>query len=146
MRNRYCSHHYIYFRPLLLEPSPLQALPLSGYALKELYRHQSLNVVFAGHFCSGWRSHFVGFESGQKQCAEYGLQHNSTPLHPPPPQPHTVCIYWTFSLGRGGGGGGGQREGRGATLHKYSSFVHGGNSWIVHKLGQKYQHEWMFLH
>ena len=25
-------------------------------------------------------------------------------------------------------GGGGQREGRGATVHKYSSFIHGGNS------------------
>jgi hypothetical protein len=32
---------------------------------------------------------------------------------------------YTFSLGRGGGG---QREDRGATVHKYSSFVHGGNS------------------
>jgi hypothetical protein len=53
------------------------------------------------------------------------------PPPPSPPQTHTVCImlqciYSTFSLGRGGGGG--QREDRGATVHKYSSFVHGGNS------------------
>jgi hypothetical protein len=34
-------------------------------------------------------------------------------------------IYCTFSFGRGGGG---QREDRGATVHKYSSFVQGGNS------------------
>jgi hypothetical protein len=33
----------------------------------------------------------------------------------------------TFSLGRGEGGGG-QREERGVSVHKYSSFVHGGNS------------------
>jgi hypothetical protein len=46
--------------------------------------------------------------------------------YPPPPQSHTVCIDCTFSLGRGEGGGG-QREGRRAAVHKYCSFVHGGN-------------------
>ncbi len=59
--------------------------------------------------CLGWWSNFVGSESP----AEYGLQHNSTPP-PPLPQPHTVCIYCTFILGRGEGRG--QREGRGATV------------------------------
>jgi hypothetical protein len=31
----------------------------------------------------------------------------NTTQHPPipPPQPHTVCIYCTFTLGRGGGVG-----------------------------------------
>ncbi len=66
-------------------------------------------------------------ETECKTPAEYGLQHNST-HPPPPPQPYTVCIYCTVSLGRGRGGEGGQREDRGATVHKYSSFVHGGNS------------------
>jgi hypothetical protein len=69
---------------------------------------------------------FVGSKSGQKQSVK--LQQNmvySTIQHPPPP-PHryTVCIYCTFSVGRGGG----QKEGRVAAVHKYSSFVHGGNS------------------
>ncbi len=52
---------------------------------------------------------------------------HSTVQHPPPPtDTHCLyCIYCTFSLGRGGGG---QREGRGARVYKYSSFVHGGNS------------------
>jgi hypothetical protein len=52
-------------------------------------------------------------------------QHPSTP---PSPHSHTLSVYTvqksTFSLGRGGG----QREGRVATVHKYSSFVNGGNS------------------
>ncbi len=67
-------------------------------------------------FCRFW----IWSETECKTPAEYGLQHNSTP----PPQPHTVCIYCTFTLRRGGG----HREGRGATVHKYSSFVHRGNS------------------
>jgi hypothetical protein len=46
----------------------------------------------------------------------------------------------TFSLGRGGGG---QREDRGATVHKYSSFVHGSNS---SQAGSKIPtNEWMYL-
>jgi hypothetical protein len=35
-----------------------------------------------------------------------------------------VKIVWEGGMGSGRG----QREGRGATVHKYSSFVHGGNS------------------
>ncbi len=66
-------------------------------------------------------------------------QHTSTPP-PSPPQTHTVCINSKFSLGRGGGG---QREDRGATVHKYSSFVHGGNS---SQAGSKIPtNEWMYL-
>ncbi len=61
-------------------------------------------------FCLGWFSNFVGSESGQKQraklAAEYGLQHNSTP----PSQPHTVCIYSTFTMERGEEGGEEVRE------------------------------------
>ncbi len=68
----------------------------------------------------------VGFASGQKQIVKV-LQNMvyTAQFNPPPPQTHTVCINCTFSLGRGGGG---QREDREATVHKYSSFVHGGNS------------------
>ncbi len=83
----------------------------------------SLLVIFV--WGGGW-SNFVGSESGQKQSVKL-LQNmvykdNSTP--PPPPQPHTVCINCTFSFVRGGS----HKEGRGATVHKYRSFVHGGNS------------------
>ncbi len=53
------------------------------------------------------------------------------------PPPHTAT-HWAVNLVWEGGGRGGQREGRGATVHKYSSFVHGACK-TVHKLGQKYQ-------
>jgi hypothetical protein len=43
-----------------------------------------------------------------------------------PPQPHTVCMCCTFTLGWGKGRG--QREGRGTIVHNYNSFVHVGNS------------------
>ncbi len=84
--------------------------------------------------CLGWCSNFVGSESGQKQSVKLLLCSTAQftiPPPPPPPATHTVCIDCTFCLGRGergGGQGGGQREGRGATVHKYCSFVHGGNS------------------
>jgi hypothetical protein len=68
----------------------------------------------------------VGFASGQKQSVKFmqNMVYTEQFTPPPPPHTHTVCINSTFSLGRGGGG---QREDRGATVHKYSSFVHGGN-------------------
>jgi hypothetical protein len=50
-----------------------------------------------------------------------------TPLRIPLMNSPTVCIHRSSSLGWGEEGGG-QREDRGATVHKYSSFVHGGNS------------------
>ncbi len=80
---------------------------------------------------------WIWSETECKIPADYGLQHNSSP---PPPQTHTVCLYCTFSLGRGGGG---QKEGRGATVHEYSSFIHGGNS---SQAGSKMPtNEWMYL-
>ncbi len=44
----------------------------------------------------------VGSESGQKQSVKLlqNMVYNTT-QNPPPPQPHTVCIKCTFSLGRG---------------------------------------------
>ncbi len=90
---------------------------------------------FHWSFCLGWWSNLVGsFCSGQKQSVKF-LQNmvytaQFTPHPPPFPPTLTVCINSTFSLGRGGGG---QREDRGATVHKYSSFVHGGQqftSWV----------------
>ncbi len=79
---------------------------------KELYRQQSLNVVFIGHFCLGRCSNFVGSESGQKQSvkllhAEDGLQQNSTPPHPT--AKHCLYILYVY-FGKGGRGRGGQRE------------------------------------
>ena len=50
------------------------------------------------------------------------------------------CIYCTFSLGRGGGG---QREDLGATVHKDSSFVHGGNN--SQARSKIPTNEWMYL-
>jgi hypothetical protein len=97
---------------------------------------------FDWSFCLGWWSHLVGSASGQKQSVKF-LQNmiytaQFTP-HPPPPQTLTVCINSTFSLGRGRGG---QREDRWATVHKYSSFVHGGNS---SQAGSKIPtNEWMY--
>ncbi len=73
-------------------------------------------------FCRLW----IWSETEWKTPAEYGLQHNSTLPPPPSPQPHTVCIY--VHLVWEGGRGGGQRQGRGATVHKYSSFVLGANN------------------
>ncbi len=83
----------------------------------------SLLVIFGG----GRWSNFVGSESGQKQSVKLlqnmvfnTIQHPSTSTH---------CLYvYTGHLVWEGGEGGCQREGRGATEHKYSSFVHGGNS------------------
>jgi hypothetical protein len=53
----------------------------------------------------------------------------------PPLLRHTLSVYavqcTVYSVHlvwEGGRGGGGQREDRGATVHKYSSFVPGGNS------------------
>jgi len=83
-------------------------------------RHQSLIVVFTGHFCLGWCSNFVGSESGQNgelnSCRIWSTtQLNTSPT--PPPHSHTLSVYLVY-FGKGGRGGGGQREGRGATVHK----------------------------
>jgi hypothetical protein len=83
---------------------------------------------------------WIWSETECKIPAEYGLQHNSPP---PPPDTHCLFILYIYSsLGRGGGGRL-KREDRGATVHKYSSFVHGGNS---SQAGSKLPtNEWMYL-
>jgi hypothetical protein len=57
-------------------------------------------------FCLGWCSNFVGSDSGQKQSVQLlqNMVYNTTQHPPTPPhrQPHTVCVYCTFTLGRGG--------------------------------------------
>jgi hypothetical protein len=75
-------------------------------------------------FCLGWCSKFVGSESGQKESVKLlkNMVYNSTPT---PLPTATNCLYILYVYC---GKGGGQREGRGATVHKYNSFVHGGNS------------------
>ncbi len=58
------------------------------------------------------------------------MVYNST-QHPPPHPTVTHCLYILYVyFGKEERGGGGQREGRGAT---------------VHKRGQKYQHDWLYL-
>ncbi len=103
--------------------------------------HQSLNVVFTGHFCLEWWSNFVGSESGQKQGVKL-LQNMvySTIQHPPPP-PATHCLYTVYCTVHlvWEGWWGGQREGRGATVHKYSNIVPSSMGATAQKLGQKYQ-------
>jgi hypothetical protein len=51
-----------------------------------------------------YSSNFVGSESGRKQSVKLlqNMVYNTTQY---PPQPHTICIYCTFTLGRGGGRG-----------------------------------------
>ncbi len=81
-------------------------------------------------FCRFW----ISSETECKTPAEYSLQHNSKLPNPPqPPQPHTVCIYRTFSFFFGGGGG--QRE----EGPQYTSIVPSSIGATVHKLGRKYQ-------
>ncbi len=96
---------------------------------------------FHWSFSLGWWSNLVGSASGQKQSVKFLQNMVYTAQFTPTLPPLTLflsflhllvltadlqkCINSTFSLGRGGGG---QREDRGATVHKYSSFVHGGNS------------------
>jgi hypothetical protein len=68
-----------------------------------------------------WRSNYVGSESGQKQSVKLlqNMVSNTTQYPPPPSKPHTVCIYYTLSLGRGEGWGRWTREKvRGAIVYK----------------------------
>jgi hypothetical protein len=95
---------------------------------------------FHWSFCLGWWSNLVGSASGQKQSVKFLQNMIYTAQFTPHPQSLTVCINSTFSLGRGGGG---HREERGAKVHKYSSFFHGGNS---SQAGSKIPtNEWMYL-
>ncbi len=51
-------------------------------------------------FCLRWCCSFVDSES--ESAAEYGLQHNSTPPHPPPPT-NKHCLYLPYVYcGKGG--------------------------------------------
>ncbi len=75
----------------------------AGHGRSNFKDTNPLNVVFTGNFCLGWGSNFIGSESGQKQSVKLlqNMVYNTTQ------HPHTC---------------------RGAAVHKYSSFVHGGNS------------------
>jgi hypothetical protein len=70
-------------------------------------------------------------ETKCKTPAEYGPQYISTT---PPPPTVTHCLFILY-FGKGGGGlrRSERRYSRGATVHKYSSFIHGGQqftSWV----------------
>ncbi len=76
---------------------------------KEIYRHQSLNVVFNWSFLFGAVKQFCRFwiwsETECKTLAEYDLQYNSTP--PPNPTPrHTLSVCTVHLVWEGGEGGG----------------------------------------
>ncbi len=76
----------------------------------------------------------AGSESGQKQSVKFLQNMVYSTIQPPPPLSplrHTLSVYTVHCTG-----GGGQREDKGATVHKYSSFVMGET---VHKLGPNYQ-------
>ncbi len=94
-----------------------------------LYRSFLFGVV--KQFCRFW----IWSETECKTLAEYGLQHNSTP---PPPQPHTVCIYCTFSLGRGEVREKGERQQY--TMIVPSSMGQQLTSWVDNT-----NHEWIYL-
>ncbi len=97
----------------------------------------SLLVIFVWgvkQYCRFW----IWSETEYKTPAEYGLQHNSTPSQP---HSHTLSVYTVNLVWERGGGG--QIEDRGATVHKYSSFVHGGNSSEAGR--NTNHHEWMYL-
>jgi hypothetical protein len=85
----------------------------------------SLLVIFVW----GWCINFVGFESGQKQSVKLlqNMVYNTT-QQPPPPHSHTRFVYTVHLPMEGGGGRSERRYSRGLRVHKYSSFVHGGNS------------------
>ncbi len=95
-------------------------MPYSGMSLTLAYGQRNLKdktpIPKCRHCCLGWCCNFVGSESGQKQSVKL-LQNMvyNTIQHPPPPPPpsHTSYILYVF---------------RGATVHKYTSFVHWGNS------------------
>jgi hypothetical protein len=99
----------------------------------------SLSLVILFGVVKQFGRFWIWSETECKIPAEYGLHHDCSTIHLPL-QTHTVCyIYCTFSLGRGEGG---QREDRGATTHKYSSFVHGSN---ILPTGLKIPTKWMYL-
>jgi hypothetical protein len=68
-------------------------------------------------FCRFW----IWSERECKTPAEYGLQLNSIPPHPYPLPYHTLSVYNVHLVWERVGGG--QREGRGATVHMYSSYL-----------------------
>jgi hypothetical protein len=58
---------------------------------KELIRHQSLNVVFTGHFVWGGEANLAG----QKQSVKFLQNMLYSTISP---QTHTVCIYCTCTV------------------------------------------------
>ncbi len=77
----------------------------------------------------GWKSNFVGLESGQTQSVKL-LYMLSTQSDPSPPFLHTPVLT-IFTQERGGGGEPVRRlEPRGE---------------LVHKRSRKYQHDWLYL-
>ncbi len=95
--------------------------------------------------CLGWCSNFVGSEYGRPEnyCRIWSTGQFNIP---PPPKSHTLSVYTvhgcTLSL-EWGEGMSERRYSRGATVHTYCSFIHGGNS---SQPGSKIRTtEWMYL-
>jgi hypothetical protein len=88
---------------------------MRGWAMDEgAIKTPTLKCRLYWCFCLGWCVNFVGSESGQKQSVLLqNMVYNTTQLNTPPPptpQPHTVCIYCTFTLGRREGLGRSERR------------------------------------
>ncbi len=99
----------------LMDEGPLK----TPIPLRRLYWSFLFGVV--KQFCRFW------IWSEKNSCKIWSTIQFNTP--PPHPSHTTVWIYYTFSFRRGGGGRRSERRYcRGATVHKYISFVHGDNS------------------
>jgi hypothetical protein len=107
---------------------------------KELYRHQSLIVVFTGHFCLGWCCNFVSSECGQKASVKLlqNMVYNTTQHLPPHSATH--CLYTVMYVYFGKVGGRGEVREK-VERQQYTSIAPSSMEATIHKLGRNTNHE-----